>query len=529
MEESDGALAPVSLGGVHRGHFRPTLKAGGKYGLALWAAMASLPALAQGDSPLGTAVTVPARGDTQAPPPNGKPPLPRGTIGVLKRKAPVKFAPASGLPAASRTPLPEIAGATGASQLETAKLLALTKTYGEKGWNIPFPSFADSVIGDAGGIRSRLAEYGLGFYAISLNTALQVNMLANGPRTGPQVYGGQIPTAFSTNSFGLVYDLGRIGDPGAQLIIGGYGGLTTWDPDGPTHAGFTRLAIYQPFFDDDLSVKIGIFPNDIEFFGIATGGSLVGGTLGPGATIPFEVGMSRIGLSTPAVNIRGRFGENSDFYDKLGIQRSVNPQGPDAEVRSNPYGVNFGTPGAGVLIINEFGYKRESTPQSGSLWARVGGMYNDSDYFNYKSPQTTTSNGAVYAAVDYQFSQLAGGLPFQGYYFGATYVTAPPEPNLLQSSYEARIYGIGILPTRPFDFTSLIVTRSDLSSDARRFLFRATGSPTFNSTTSFTLSHSYHASKGIYISPSISYTIHPSATSRAKDALSFGLNFNFVL
>ena len=39
-----------------------------------------------------------------------------------------------------------------------------------KGWDIPFPKIADTTIGDKGGIRSKLADLGIGFLGFNTTT-----------------------------------------------------------------------------------------------------------------------------------------------------------------------------------------------------------------------------------------------------------------------------------------------------------------------------------------------------------------------
>ncbi|MGY4310701.1 hypothetical protein [Bradyrhizobium sp. JR3.5] len=112
-------------------------------------------------------------------------------------------------------------------------LRALDKVLGYKGWNIPFPSFADTLLLDDGGFRTALASQGIGFLSFGI-TLSQANMLDT-PRSVPNSYppctyqnhlGGICAgnQAYFGESFGLgynhntylTYDLGRVGLEGGQ-------------------------------------------------------------------------------------------------------------------------------------------------------------------------------------------------------------------------------------------------------------------------------------------------------------------------
>ncbi|PZU15120.1 MAG: hypothetical protein DI606_00720 [Sphingobium sp.] len=61
-----------------------------------------------------------------------------------------------------------------------------------KGWIMPFPKVADSVLKDAGGVRSALADAGVGIFALSTNRF--VYNVAKDGISGRKVYNGQEPT-----------------------------------------------------------------------------------------------------------------------------------------------------------------------------------------------------------------------------------------------------------------------------------------------------------------------------------------------
>lgn len=383
------------------------------------------------------------------------------------------------------------------------------------------PGYADTVLQDTGGVRSKLAEHGIAFTYLSLN-AFSANVQNNAP-SSPQSYAGQRPTASSDNYYTLTYDLGRLGDPGAQLVVGGSFNATTWEPLGPRGLKLSRLAVYQPIFGDLLAVKFGFLTNDLHYIGTSVGGSLAGGSLGPSALLPFQAGLARLNIPAPAFNVISQL--PGGLYYRGGAQRSISPDGANAEDKSNPTGLRFSVPGASVLTIQEVGYQRHPSPNGHAMWLRVGGIYNNTKYFDFQTLSRDT-NSVIFAAADYQAASFSSELPFQGLYAGATYMKSPAAVNVFKDYWEGRVYAIGLLPSRPLDFTTLVFTRTGISDDYRRFLMATTGSDTRNANIGITLSHTFRVYSGVYIAPGIGYTINPSPVRKLDNCLRLLLNAN---
>ena len=60
------------------------------------------------------------------------------------------------------------------------------------------------------------------------------------------------------------------------------------------------------------------------------------------------------------------------------------------------------------------------------------------------------------------------GTAAQGVYVGGSAMYAPPELNRFSQYYEARIYGIGLIPGRPLDLLSGVFTDNVFSGYAVR-------------------------------------------------------------
>ncbi|WP_143201587.1 carbohydrate porin [Bradyrhizobium sp. NAS96.2] len=415
----------------------------------------------------------------------------------------------------STTSAPAAGGAMSPEVAKMIKFAAFDKL-SMKGWITTVPPAAESIFQDPNGLRTALAEYGIGYVAYSTNT-FTANMLNNAPPK-PQTYQGQIPTTYSFSEVTLSYDLGRVGLTGGQLSVGAMLTGTTWEPLGPSGAKFANLYYFQSLLDDTVQLQAGVFYNAQNYLGLLVAASMA---TGPQALVPYELGLSRQGVPAPGANLMINLPYN--FYNKAGVQRSISPDGADIEQQANPIGLGFSSPDAKALFIDEFGYKTFSSPTQGSVWVRAGGMYNTSPYFDFSAGRKTDTNWGFYAAADVQISQISSAPyeAYQGYYVGGFYMTSDPNKNMYQNYYEGRIYGMGIIPGRPMDQTALILGYTTLSKSALDFQAALTGIRPFGDYASVTVSNSFRLNPGVYLMLGTSYNVHPSATPRLRNSLNF--------
>lgn len=393
----------------------------------------------------------------------------------------------------------------------------------EKGWIVGYPSVGDSILKDTSGLRSRLADAGVGFIVYSLNS-FSSNTLSD-QKMPVQLFNGQRPTLLS-NTIAVV-TINPRGPAGPQLIVGGSFNATTFGLLGPSGARLSRAALYLPLLNGRAAVKAGFFPQDQDFGGFTVGGSLLSGTLGPNASIPFQVGLSRLGLSTPAINATAQ--AKSGLYVKLGIQRSTSPDGVDAEARATSGGIRISLRGARPLMIGEIGIKRAAAINTRSTWLRFAVIDNLSRYLDYRDGQRDHRNRAMYVAVDHQTSQPDLARPQRGLYVGATVMLADPAVNLFRRYAEMRVYARGPFAARPDDFLSFVVNRNDVSPNARDYIGRNSGRETSGFTMSVSSSYSLRVSPGIYFTPGVAFTKNPSVRVRTRNALNTVLGLNLVL
>lgn len=180
---------------------------------------------------------------------------------------------------AARPPIPE-------SLIKMGQLSAKFDMLNPGDWEMPFPSTGDTVIGDAGGIRSALAEHGFGVRVWAMN-GIQYN-LKDAPMAGmplgpdgqrSQVYSGQKPTWVpGAQNVWVTYNTPTTH---TQFVVGVTDSGTTWAPAmAGTGLRVNDLFVMQRFWNDKLKVSFGYLYNDSTYYEGYIVGSLGGGSLG---------------------------------------------------------------------------------------------------------------------------------------------------------------------------------------------------------------------------------------------------------
>lgn len=382
----------------------------------------------------------------------------------------------------------------------------------EKGVNVQLPAASDTILNNLAGVRSAMANYGVGLIAYDLNSFAN-NLLPDsmGASRDKQVYSGQRPTYVATTWLMFTYDLGRYGIPNGQITALGFGQENSWNPGGPSRWGVGALTYYQTMFDSRVEVKLGLLHSSFEFVGPYVAGSLAASVFGPSASIPTQGGLDSATTPTPGVLMRYNFSTN--LYTKATVQRAVNPDGQVAEVDANRSGFAWRTPNTGALYLDEVGYQVAASPGFPMSWFRGGGAYNTSDYKNNEFPGTrSTGNQFYYLLGDRQIWQASDSprAANRGIYVGGSVMYAPPRLNRFTQYYELRLYGIGLIDSRPTDMMSLVITDNVFSKyliDAAR----ESGEMAHRDSNAITLSYNAHLAKGIYGGIGVSYVNHPTS------------------
>lgn len=322
----------------------------------------------------------------------------------------------------------------------------------EKGIWLNIPGPADTIDQDNGGIRSALADLGIGYVGWTQNSLID-NRLPNASKSTifNQRYVGESPTFGTVNFMIVTYDLGRLGIPDGQITVGAEQQYWTWNPAGPNRVGINTFAYYQTFLDRTLELKMGYLRNHDEFLGM--------NPFGPTPVILSQAGMSNNSAPTPALNVKYNFDDR--LYTKISIQRSVSPDGQLAHIAENPTGLDWHTANAGVLLLDETGFQNKAAPGLPETWLRAGIGFNDSRFphLAYPLQPRATANSAYYVAADRQFWQSdAQGSPARGIYGGFSAMYAPSDVNKVNRYLELRLYAKGLFSSRPGDQIAIAAT-----------------------------------------------------------------------
>ena len=421
-------------------------------------------------------------------------------------------------------------------------LRALDKVLGYKGWNIPFPSFTETLLLDDGGFRTALASQGIGFLSFGLMVS-QANMLDT-PRSVPNSYPPCTPQnhlggicagnqAYFGESFGLgydqstylTYDLGRVGLEGGQLQAHILSQTSNNEAFLVNDAGVVGVSWYQPLFDNKVEFKVGWLSPVGELIGLAVGGNYAN-PFGPAASIPIELGMAINPAFAPALRVKLNITDT--VYDQIYVQRSLpvrgvtgNPIYDEISRSKNNFWPNFGSDvaGTGVFLLDELGYQQHEKSGVLSTWVRGGLMLNTSEFTDFSSVGSagTKSNvPGVYLLADRQLWQQApssDASSYRGIYAGFTYMYTPPETRAFYQYYEARVYWIGPFDSRPQDMLTFSYTHNDISkyiTSLTNLNSALTNVFANKYTNTYGLTYFARLMPGVYGTVGIAYTDHPS-------------------
>lgn len=426
--------------------------------------------------------------------------------------------PTDAYPAMIAAP-PSVAARSEEGTAVEAHLKSLDRSVGLKGWNIPFPSFAESLSQDAGGYRSALANAGFGFIGWEQPMAA-TNLLDRPHRTnGAQAYWGQKPSVGNIATTFLTFDLGSLGLRGGQIAVAG-GFYTSTDREYLVNAANVyRLSYYQSVIADRLELSLGLMGNGTSFVGTFVGGQIQN-PFGPNASIPTELGLSASAVVQPTAWVK--LHPTRSLYNLFGAARSVSPGGILVDAEANPTNLHFNVPGGRALYLDEIGYQTPSSVDRGASWFRAGVIRNTSRYPVLGSDRTKHKTG-YYALIDRQILQTeakSAETAYKGVYVGASVMYAPPSTSIFSQYYELRAYAKGAFASRPHDTMTLVYTHqvtshryaSQLNDQAAE-----TGLYARYFTNSLTASYNVHVYRGMYVTLGLNYLDHPSFRYAARD------------
>lgn len=396
----------------------------------------------------------------------------------------------------------------------------------EPGTTTTFPGSEDSLFQDAGGYRTWLADRGIAIRTVP-SVSVVDNFLSSGQPRNPQRFNGQRPTLqLAAQNINLTWRMDQLGLPDTQLIVAVNNTFTSYNANGINSAYIRNLALYQKFFDGRLTVKAGITQNYYEYIGFYVGGSpiLAAGIAG---LLPIQAGLGADPSNVPVVNVTA-YGSRGK-YVRVGIQRSMSPEGINGEVRrrSGLFDIDITQHGTKPLYIGEVGVRRLSKPGERQIWLRAGGFYNETQYTRFDG-RGTRSNAALYALADRQLTQPDPAAPAKGLYVGASAYWVRESVNPSTLSFEGRAFVVGPFASRPKDTAALRATWVKFSDDARRMNL-AQGLHANKDQLTIAASYSARLYHGVYAVPALSYVNHPSFVGGYKPALIGALSLSVLL
>jgi porin len=289
------------------------------------------------------------------------------------------------------------------------------------GAHVTMPLISDTILGVESDFRRALFGEGL-LLCANLLPRFSVNLLDAPVPAERQVYIGQRPTWITGLNVILTSDLRQLHLHNAHLNVGAGWRWTNWNPAGPKTIALSTLYLYKSWSNRQVEIKAGYIGNDTEFVGMQVGGSLATGAQGVHAALPYQVGMSYFPLTSPSLNVRVQGPKRA--YFKIGAQRSLDAAGGAATQARNQTGFRFIPEGDRLLLINEVGYQRASSPTARQTWLRAGFLRNNTLYTNKVTGQRESGNYCAYVLLDYQLHKSESENSGHGLYIGGTAMTA---------------------------------------------------------------------------------------------------------
>ncbi len=374
--------------------------------------------------------------------------------------------------------------------------------------NLPPP--ANTIDGELGGARRTLADNGIAYFGYDSTTFFDNLLNHVHSIRGQQLYAGQRPTVLSDNFAALIFDLGHYGLKGGQIVVAGQYTSVSWNTLGPTSLSIGQLSYHQYLFNKRLEIEVGLQPLNTQFIGTFVGGSLNGGVFGPQASVLGENGLTTLSYATPTFEVTGHITDH--FYDKTAVARAVTPDGTIDEHNYNPTGVSkFTTKDAGPLFLDELGYLRHAATGIPEMWIRGGAVNDRSRLPELDHPGKRSRNQyGLYLLGDRQLVQISSRphQAYRGLYAGFSIEYAPQNYSIFTQYYEARVFGLGLLPTRPLDEVSVVFTDNVFSNTVVKE-YRGLHVPAHSDSKAVTASYSYQVIPGLYGNLGVEYVNNP--------------------
>ena len=384
-----------------------------------------------------------------------------------------------------------------------------------QGTTNPAISTCDTLSPDLGTFRKTSTDHGWLIQG-GLTLGGTFDLLDHGAH--PQLYIGQNSTYRTLSYVAITYDLSRVGFAGDSLLVFNANVQRfTYAGENPTGFAINSLYVSQRFKQGRVQLQYGFEELGNQFYGFALGTNSTTSPAGVGSSIPYEVGFI-FNKTAPEINLR-LASPSKHFYERIGVTRSVDPEGAQADWDHNNFlGLKWHIPAAKALFINELGYQVEAAPGQQMMWLRQGVMYNKSRFSSFHGGYAD-GNYAYYLVGDYQLFQTDAARPYRGFYVNVKADYAPPDRNVYTGDIGATLYVLGPFG-RPDDALALGYTFNRLSRSSQR-IQQAGGIAAVDYSRNYALSYVYRVARGVYLSNQLSYTVNPIPAPKQPEALTW--------
>ncbi len=281
-----------------------------------------------------------------------------------------------------------------------------------------------------------------------------------------------------------------------------------------------KLFLQTNFFDDRLTLRLGLQAVDKDFFGSEGGGLFLNSGFGAFPVIGQDLLAPIYPISAPGFRVTWS-------PTKAVLLRAAIFSGDVGTASSNRNGTRFDFSGrSGVGLFDEVAWKTRVVDHLSGVY-RLGGFYNSKTFADLRHTGTHRGNYGLYVIGDQQLwregtseSAAAQGLAVFG-----RFVIAPPDRSLVVYDTEAGVTYTGLFPGRDSDVLAAGFLYSRISKDART----GAGTP-LSSHHEAVIEVSYQASLtgALTVQPDFQYIMNPGAVRPARDAIVAGMRFSLA-
>jgi len=400
----------------------------------------------------------------------------------------------------------------------------------------PFPGIPDTSIAsslpqylaDPGGVRSRLARYGIQF---GVNYIGEVLGNPSGGIKQSTHYDGVLDVVLEADMEKM------IGWKGLTFFANGYqihGTSISGENLGSLAAvsnieAFPSTRLFELWFeqkllDNKLSVRFGQLAADAEFFIAEGGGNFIDSTFG-WTTISSDnipVGGPIYPIATPGVRVSLEPNDNLKVMAGLWNGDPVGPCPDDLDPgQCNENGLDFRLKDPPLLIVEvAYSYNKEGAELPGTI--KVGGWRHFGDFDDLKRDDNGGLLGAsggdalrhdgnhgLYAVIDQMIYRLPGDGDPKGISIFGRVAGSPSDRNQIDFFFDAGVVFSGFVPSRPSDVLGVAFAYSKISNDASGFDRDAEMTIVRDYESVFEISYTAEIVPGWYLQPDFQYFWNP--------------------